>query len=92
MMPPKPKINKPKFSNNHNYQTFIATAASPTNSSSVNVDFAVVTSLAKQLQIKLPKNNDLRSKAFICHAKEQMLVKLFESLNKSNLVELYFKR
>jgi len=53
---------------------------------------AVVTSLAKQLQITLPKNNDMRSKAFICHAKEQMLVKLYEALNKSNLVELHFKR
>ena len=58
----------------------------------LNVDMAVVQSLAKQLQITLPKNGDLRGKAFVCHAKEQMLIRLYETLNRSNGVELNFKR
>ena len=62
------------------------------NNTNCNVDMVAVQSLAKQLQITLPKNGDLRSKAFICHAKEQMLTKLFETLNKSNGIELNFKR
>lgn len=67
---------------------------SPTaaNNTCANVDMATVQSLAKQLQISLPKNGDLRSKAFICHAKEQMLTKLFDTLNRSNEIELDFKR
>ena len=67
---------------------------SPTvaNNNFANVDMAIVQSLAKQLQITLPKNGDLRSKAFICHAKEQMITKLYDTLNTSNDVELNFKR
>ena len=96
-MPTKPRANKNKagankFFNSSQYQTFAATAGSPTNNAVTNVDMAVVASLAKQLQVILPKNNDLRSKAFICHAKEQMLLKLFETLNRSNYVDLNFKR
>lgn len=67
---------------------------SPTtaNNTTANVDMQVVQGLAKQLQIQLPKNGDLRGKAFICHSKEQMLTRLFETVNKSNNIELHFKR
>ena len=44
------------------------------------------------MAINIPKNNDLRSKAFLCHAKEQMLKLLFDALNKENEVDLKFKR
>ena len=50
-----------------NYQQMSPIAA---NNTCANIDMSVVQSLAKQLQITLPKNGDLRSKAFICHAKE----------------------
>ena len=73
----------------NNYQQMSPTMA---NNNIANIDMPTVQSLARQLQVTLPKNNDLRSKAFICHAKEQMLTKLFETLNKSNGIELKFKR
>lgn len=98
MVPPsKPRVSKSKnrtskFFSSQNYNTFGSTAGSPTNNAFNNVDMAIVSNLAKQLHIVISKNNDLRSKAFICHAKEQMLVKLFETLNKSNGVDLHFKR
>jgi hypothetical protein len=49
-----------------------------------SVDMKVVTLLADQLQVIIPKNNDMRSKAFLCHAKEQMLKCLYETINQSN--------
>ena len=103
----KPKIKhgknaKNKICANQTYQFLNATFAGPSsfqqmspttaNNSIANVDMPAVQNLAKQLQITLPKNGDLRGKAFICHAKEQMLHKLFETVNKSNKVELHFKR
>ena len=45
------------------------------------VDLAQVQILARQLQITLPKNNDLRGKAFLSHSKEKMYLKLFTTLN-----------
>ena len=52
----------------------------------------MVTKLAQQLGINIPKNNDLRSKNFLCHAKEQMLTKLYNTLKASNDVQLDLKR
>ena len=68
---------------------------SPTSTkviSTNSIDMKVVNLLADQLQVLIPKNNDLRSKAFLCHAKEQMLRCLYETINQSNKVELNFKR
>ena len=56
------------------------------------VDLAQVQSLARQLQITLPKNNDLRGKAFLSHSKEKMYLKLFTTLNHSNGVDMKFER
>ena len=56
------------------------------------VDLGTLQALAKQLKITLPKGNELKGKVFICHAKEQILLKLYETLNKSNDIELNFKR
>jgi hypothetical protein len=52
----------------------------------------VVTNLAKQLDIELPKNNDFKSKTFVKHCKEKLNLKLFGVLNKANGINLDFNR
>jgi hypothetical protein len=56
----------------------------------VNVN--MIAGLCKQLGIQMPRNNDLKSKNFLRQSKEKMWQKLFATLNKSNGVELDFKR
>ena len=43
-------------------------AANPMNPGAM--DMKVICGLAETLTIAIPRNHDLRSKAFICHAKE----------------------
>jgi hypothetical protein len=48
--------------------------------------------LARQLDIQMPRNNELKSKNFLKISKEKMHDRLFSTLNKSNGIELDFKR
>ena len=53
---------------------------------------ALVAQIAKSLGIYLPKNNDFKSKAFLNTSREMMYTRLWVTINKSNDVELNFKR
>jgi hypothetical protein len=60
---------------------YVLAQPSPASLATNGLDMKVICQLADQLMITIPRNMDLRSKAFLCHSKEQMLKKLFEALN-----------
>ena len=52
----------------------------------------LITQLAKHFDIQVPRNQDVKSTTFLKNSKEKMQTKLFRVMNKSNNVELDFKR
>jgi len=56
------------------------------------ISSSVIASLARVLNIPLPKNNDYKSKIFLMQSKEKISTLLFNCLNSSNEIDLQFKR
>jgi hypothetical protein len=56
------------------------------------MNVTLITNLARQLNIEMPRNIDLKSKNFLRLSKEKMYLRLFGTLNQANGVQLEFKR
>jgi len=62
------------------------------NNANFLVNVKLISQLAKQFDIMMPSNNDIKSTSFLRLSKEKMQTKLLNVLNKSNGIELDFKR
>ena len=78
--------------NSFSIEAFIKLQNSSDKTQVPDAQMKLINQLAKHFDIQVPRNTDIKSTSFLRMSKEKMQVKLFRVLNKSNNIELDFKR